>query len=408
MNRPAFYTLLSLPATAMGFALCVQISALSWILSTKYNLKIDEVGWVWMSGPLAGIFGQLLAGLLSDRIWFLGGRRRPLIIFGGIIAAAMIFCLPHLDIISTALGISDIMLVALSVALLLDLAINIGFNPTRALIADLTPPGEARTLGYTIMQSISGLFGVLAYLIGAFAGNMTLIYLGVGLVLIFSLIPPFFLPEPRHLSPAQPDQTTPGTAPQRTNIRQLLPIYLAHAFTWLGVQTMFVYLYAYAQQQLSATTPEELGRIIGIAFAIMNTVGFILPALVLQPLARKYGRVRIHTLSIATMAIAYFLILTVSGNLIGIYSIMALIGIGWAAVVSLPFAIMTEHVAPPQMGLYMGIFNLSVVFPQLIVSAFFGSWFRDSPDLSIIFIICGTSLAISALLWALLVREPKS
>ena len=51
----SFYALLSLPSTALGFALSVQISALSWLLSTKYNLAIDEVGLVWAAGPIAGI-----------------------------------------------------------------------------------------------------------------------------------------------------------------------------------------------------------------------------------------------------------------------------------------------------------------------------------------------------------------
>ncbi len=66
----AFYLILGMPATAMGFALCVQISALSWILSTKYDLKIEEIGIVWASGPLAGLIMQLLVGLLSDNTWF--------------------------------------------------------------------------------------------------------------------------------------------------------------------------------------------------------------------------------------------------------------------------------------------------------------------------------------------------
>ena len=65
-----FYALLSLPATGMGFALSVQISALSWILTTQYGLKIDEVGFVWLSGPLAGIIGQLAVGSVSDNTWF--------------------------------------------------------------------------------------------------------------------------------------------------------------------------------------------------------------------------------------------------------------------------------------------------------------------------------------------------
>ena len=78
-----FLVLLTLPATAMGFALSVQISVLSWILSTRYGLDIHDIGLVWAAGPLAGIIGQLLVGVVSDRVWFWGGRRRPFIIVGG-------------------------------------------------------------------------------------------------------------------------------------------------------------------------------------------------------------------------------------------------------------------------------------------------------------------------------------
>jgi len=64
----SFLALLSLPSTAMGFALSVQISALSWILSTKYNLDFHEVGLVWAAGPIAGIIGQVTIGLISDNV----------------------------------------------------------------------------------------------------------------------------------------------------------------------------------------------------------------------------------------------------------------------------------------------------------------------------------------------------
>ena len=85
----SFFAILSLPSTAMGFALSVQISALSWILSTKFNLAIHEVGLVWAAGPIAGIFGQVIVGMISDEVWFWGGRRRPFILIGGTMAALM-------------------------------------------------------------------------------------------------------------------------------------------------------------------------------------------------------------------------------------------------------------------------------------------------------------------------------
>ena len=87
-----------------------------------------------------------------------------------------------------------------------------------------------------------------------------------------------------------------------------------------------------------------------------------------------------------------------------IYVLMAVVGIGWAAVVSLPFAIMSEMVDKTRMGLFMGIFNLSVVVPQLVASYGVGRIVDQMNDKGGVFLICGASLAISALLW-LTVKE---
>ena len=181
----SFFALLTLPATAMGFALSIQISALSWILTTQYDLDIHDVGLVWAAGPLAGIIGQVIIGVISDRVWIWNGRRRPFILIGGLLAALMLLALPNLDIVSAQLGVGGILGIAIAVALTLDLAINISFNPTRAIIADVTEPGDERTKGYTWMRSISGTFGVLAYAVGALFDNYVLIYGGVVIVLLF-------------------------------------------------------------------------------------------------------------------------------------------------------------------------------------------------------------------------------
>ena len=140
-----FYGILALPATAMGFALSIQISALSWILSTKYKLDIHDVGLVWAAGPIAGILGQVIIGIISDKVWLWNGRRRPFILIGGFLAALMLLALPNIDVISSSLGIGGILGVAIIVALTLDLAINVSFNPTRSVIADVTPEGTERT-----------------------------------------------------------------------------------------------------------------------------------------------------------------------------------------------------------------------------------------------------------------------
>jgi MFS family permease len=405
-----FYALISLPATAMGFALSIQISALSWLLTTQYHLDIHAVGIVWAAGPLAGIFGQVIIGLISDTAWFWGGRRRPFILVGGTLAALMLLALPNIGGISRALGIGELIIVATAVALTLDLAINISFNPTRSVIADVTPEGAPRTKGYTWMQTISGFFGVLAYVIGAVAGNYVLILVGVVVVFLFSVVPILFVSEPRRLQGVGEDIM--GGGERATQWGQLWRIFGAHAFSWVGVQTMFVYIIAFLQQKMAlsvnpAVAAEETGRLIAISFAILNTVGFLLPAPVLEPLAKRFGRVRVHSAAVAIMAAAYFGVAAAGASPGALFVLMGFLGIGWASIVSLPFAIMTEKVDRRRTGFFMGLFNLSVVLPQLFVSLVLGRVIQDAADKSIIFLISGATLAVSAAVW-LLVRDSGS
>ena len=414
LNNP-FYVLLSLPSTAMGFALSVQMAALSWIMRNQYDLSIKDVGIVAMAGPLAGLLAQPIVGLISDRVWFWGGRRRPFIIIGAVTAALMLAALPFLDVLSKMSGL-QILWTAAFVTLALDLAINVGFNPTRSIIADLTPEGEARTKGFTWMQTISGMFGVLAYVIGAVFGNYVLIYTGIVLVLLFNIVPALLIKEPRELGAvaAHDAPTEPAEGHGKTNLPRLLHIYLAHAFTWLGVYTMFVFLAIYAEQALfpgqtnfDDAQKHQIGQLVNISFLIMNVVGFLLPVLVLQPLAKKIGLVRTHTICIFIMAVAYAGIVAFGKAPILLYALMALVGVGWASVVSLPFAIMSDSVDKARMGTFMGIFNLSVVLPQFLTGLVVARFIGDAGDKSLTFVICAIALAISAVLWALL-KEDKT
>ena len=472
----SFYAILALPATAMGFALSVQIAALSWILSTQYGFDIHEIGIVWAAGPLAGIIAQPIVGALSDNVWFFGGRRRPFILIGGVLAAIMLLALPNIDLIGHSLGFDGATMgIAIAVAITLDLSINISFNPTRSIIADVTPEGKKRTDGYTWMQTVSGTFGVLAYAIGAIFNNYFLIYFGVFLVLLFSLIPIFFITEPRELKSQNKDEEITKEKSsfseiintlsplsgfllygvyiiisQLTGIKignniveifslvliaifgiktiiesrsndndklEFKKILLAHAFTWWGVQSMFIYIFAYvksnilgfgAEEKLSESANNQIGSIIAISFLILNLVGAILPATILGKMAEKHGRVKTHMISIAIMALGYFAILFVGETSVyALYTLMIVVGIGWASTISLPFAIMSERVNQAKMGLYMGIFNLSVVLPQLVASFKMGEVMKIAEDKNMLFIIAGVTLSISAILWYS-VRESKS
>jgi MFS family permease len=424
-----FFALLALPSTAMGFALSIQISALSWILTTQYDLDIHDVGLVWAAGPLAGIIGQVLIGVISDRVWFWNGRRRPFILIGGVLAALMLLALPNLDVISASMGVGGILGVAIAVALTLDLAINVSFNPTRSIIADVTSEGDERTKGFTWMQTISGTFGVLAYAVGAVFNNYILIYAGAIIVLLFSILPPLFITEPRELETddtdtnredggredsflsmlvairplwaflvydiyamgrrmagMEPDnyyaeiacgvvtvllvaqallEKDRGTASGLASFRKVIA---AHSFSWVGIQTTFVFLIAFLQQEMPHLPDIELGRVGSTSFLVLNAVGALLPAFVLMPVAHRIGRIKTHVICLAFMTAGYLGLYWQGSSPLSLYTLMAIVGIGWAAIVSLPFAIVSQKVSQARMGLYMGLFNLSVVLPQLVVS----------------------------------------
>jgi len=492
-----FYAILSLPATAMGFGLVVQIAALSWLLSTKYGLNLQEIGLVWATGPLAGILGQVIIGIVSDNVWVWNGRRRIFIWIGGVIAALGLLALPNIGLIQNVLGLEGVLGIAIIVSLSIDLAINVSFNPTRSLIADVTPEGRPRTKGFTWMQTVSGSFGVLGYFIGAVFNNYVLIYFGVFLVFVFSILPPFFIKEPRFLGVADGDEIKTERPPKNKVslweiMRTILPLWgfllyalyiiltkitpmpiipgyklemvaaaltvvliiytlskkergisrerdgiigfrkvlAAHSFTWIGVQAMFIYFFAFVKYRIPdlsgdlfepgyltsfLSSPSDasgfdqvnnlIGSITNWSFLSLNLVAAIIPVLLLEPLAARFGRVKTHATSLLFLTLGYLGLYLAGFSPWLIYAFMGVAGIGWAATISLPFAIMSQKIPQTKMGMYMGLFNLSVVLPQFVASFAVGEYLDKVENQASLFLICAGTVLVSAITWYL-VKEP--
>ena len=179
----------------------------------------------------------------------------------------------------------------------------------------------------------------------------------------------------------------------------------AHSFSWIGIHTTFVYLIIFLQQQFPELGDIDSGRVNSMNFLILNLVGALLPLFVLQPLALKIGRVRTHAAALAIMAAAYFALYLTGQSIMGVYVLIGLVGVGWASIVSLPFAIMSQQVRSTEMGLYMGLFNLSVVLPQLTVSLGVALLISRAADKDIIFLISAITVALSAIAWTRVADE---
>lgn len=481
-----FYALLSLPATAVGFCFSTQVAALSWILSTKYNLHIEDVAMVWLAGPLSGIIAQPIVGLMSDKSWFLGGRRKPFIMMGAIAASIMLLALPQLGVISSSTGIS-ILIVAVVVSSILDISINVSFNPARSIIADVTPAGIQRTKGFSWMQVVSGSFGIGAYFVSLVFGSIFLIYTAVVLVLLFSIIPVLFIEEPRVFEKENVIAEQKNNSSFYKSLMLLFPLFgfiafglfvvvnkallggnldsvqtefmyvclaatfilggvtifkgkrnpshdndfqkimLANAFSWLGIQSMFVMSYFFIKDKmLPAMDPSTAwansfstyftgavqtiettaGNILSLGFLLLNLVGAIMPVLVLEPLSKKIGKVKVYQATIACMTIGYFLLYYAGTIEVLFYTGMIICGIGWSAVISIVYAIMTEKVDASKMGVYMGLFNFSIVLPSMMTPGI-SKLVNDIGDYSILFLVSAICLLISFVYW-LFVGETKS
>jgi maltose/moltooligosaccharide transporter len=477
-----FYATLALPATAVGFALSTQIAALSWILSKKYGLDIHEVAFVWLAGPVAGIFGQVIVGLISDNVWFMGGRRRPFIIIGGIVSSIAFLSLPYIQEISNITGIADITIIASLIALFLDLSVNVTFNPARSIIADLTPEGKQRTKGYVWMQIISGFFGVFAYFLSMVFGNELLLYIAAFLVLIMAVFPILLIEETKDLKHEQKLIAEKYGIWQI--IKEIFPLYgflvfgiysvfnhffeilspvhnilliaaiaysviiggvsifhgmkksgnknefhkimLAHSFTWVAFQSMFIMSGFFIENRIlpnvelsgitanwfaekltgvAQTSDSSIGNILSLGFLILNFVGALFP-LALQAIARRIGRVRTYIFALSFTAIGYFYIAFLGRIEADFYIGMFLAGIGWSAVISIVFAIMSERVNPLKMGLFMGVFNLAVVLPQMMSNGV-AHLIKQTGDYQLLYILCGAFITTSVIFW-MFVREPES
>lgn len=478
-----FFAVLALPATAVGFSLSTQIAVLSWILSTRYDLHIEDVALVWLAGPISGIIAQPIVGAISDKSWFWGGRRKPFIALGGILGGLMMLGLLQLDALAAIFGLNSVFAVAVAVSLLLDMSINVTFNPARALIADLTPVGTERTKGYSWMQVISGSFSIGAYFISVAFGNVALIYVAAGLVFVFSVLPLLFIEEPRYL-----EHPEANPAHEKTDfwsaLKLLLPLYgfiiyglfvvvnklilanaldgfqtplmfgcllltlflgisvvikgqrqysdetefqkilLAHSFTWLGVQSMFVMTFFYISEKIIPGAAAEnvlanafstfftgipqsqensAGNVLSLGFLLLNVLGALLPVLVLEPLSQKIGAIKTYRTALAFLVLGYGFLYLFGAREVNFYVGMLLCGVGWSAVISIVFAILTEKIDSSKMGLYMGLFNSCVVLPAMMTVGV-STLVRQSGDYSMLFLIAAASLFTSLVFW-LFVKE---
>lgn len=426
-----------------GFAL--QGGSMSRIFQTLGAEK-DALPLLWIAAPLTGLIVQPIIGYLSDRTWHpILGRRRPYFVIGAVLASIALLAMPHSPTLWMAVGLLWV----------LDASINISMEPFRALVADKLPE-EQRSYGFVVQTLIIGIgtwvasnlpwfvswLGVsneagpgvvppsvqIAFAIGAF------VFLASILVTVFTTTeePPEdmqrFLQERREgnffINITRDILQMPA---------QMLKIGIVQFFSWLSFFTMWsMATPALTSHVFKAPAPDPSAFDMSVpaqaqAFTEANAafqdaadlvgayMGYyglssMAVALLLAFYASRFvlNRRLVHFVSLL-LGGAGFLSMAVVSQPVWLIGSFALVGVAWASILSMPYALLSSVVEAKKMGVYMGIFNMFIVIPQIVAATLLGlvlrSFFGGEPIYALI--IAGGSLVVGALC-LVFVREPRT
>ena len=158
---------------------------------------------------------------------------------------------------------------------------------------------------------------------------------------------------------------------------------LTQFFTWSALFIMWIYTtpvvaqYAFGSADPASATYNAGGNWVGILFATYNAVAAIVAAFVLQPVARRLGQVKTHALALAIGAAGYASFLVIRDPWWLLLSEVA-IGVAWASILAMPYAILASSLPQRKLGIYMGLFNVFIVVPQLLVATVMGTIVRHA------------------------------
>lgn len=374
--------------------------------------------YLWLAGPITGLIVQPIVGSMSDRTWNRFGRRRPFFLVGAILASIALFFMPNSGAIWMAAGLLWI----------LDASINITMEPFRAFVADKLPE-EQRTLGF-VMQSFFigvgqtlanalpiiltavGVTGVLASGIPVTTDYAFKIGAVVFLVAVIWTVattkeyPPEDMAEFEKMK-RESRGVLGGFREIFSSIREMpqtmKQLAVVQFFTWFALPCMWQFFgLAVARQAFGATDASAPGfkegtEWGGLCFAVYNIVCFAI-AFLLPWLAKTTSRKTVHAIALFCGGLGLLSVYFIQ-NKYGFWLSMTGVGVAWASILSMPYVMLSTAVPPMRMGIYMGVFNLFIVIPQVVMSFIMPPLIKNviGDDPVRIVMIGGASLLIAAL-----------
>jgi len=402
-----------------GFAL--QNGNMSRIFETM-GAKQDELAFLWLAAPTTGLVIQPIIGYLSDRTWSpRWGRRRPFFLVGAICASLALLVMPHVSALWMAAGMLWIM----------DSSINISMEPFRALVGDMLPSNQ-RTTGFGAQTFFIGIGAVVGSLLpyiftkwlhfdnvapaGQISPSLKYAFYTGGIIyflaVLWTVIRTHEYP-PENLAEFEAEkqrtagfwhgvrESFAGISSMPRTMRQLAVVQF---FSWLALFSLWIYAtpaitsHIYHTSDTTSKLYNEGADWVNVCFSVYNGVS-ALAALALPIIARATSRRVTHLLCLTAGGLGLISIYFVQSPQLLLVSMIG-VGVAWASILSIPYAMLAGALPANKMGYYMGVFNFFIVLPQMVAGVTLGfltkNVFHNEPVLTLVF--GGCAMILSGLL----------
>ena len=380
----------------MGFAL--QNANASRILQT-FGADVEHLSWFWLVTPITGMIVQPIVGHYSDNTWTRLGRRRPYFLAGAVLASLGLILMPNADVFAAFI---PALWVGAGMLMIMDASFNIAMEPFRALVADKLPSSQ-RTLGFSVQTVLIGIGAVvgswLPYILaegfgwGKTAGegeiplNLIISFVVGAAILLGSIlwtVVPTTEYSPEELeefdSEELENEVVEEEKPSLIHIfkdfasmpETMKQLGLVQFFSWFALFSMWVFttpaiaehVFGVAKGDTSSPLFQEAGNWVGVIFGVYNAVSAVF-AFFLPKIAASMGRKKTHAISLILGGLGLISIYFIQDKYWLLLSMVG-IGIAWASILAMPYAILAGSIPAKKMGVYMGIFNFFITFPQIV------------------------------------------
>lgn len=401
----------------MGFAL--QIGNTSRIFQTL-SANVDDLPIYWLAGPVTGLLIQPIIGYMSDRTWHpRWGRRRPYFMMGALMATLALLIMPNSPILWISVGMLWIM----------DASFNVAMEPFRAFVGDVLP-SEQRTKGFAMQSFFIGTGAVIASLLPWIFTNVFNLsntaepgvipdsvkwsfYVGA---FAFLAAVSWTVFKSKEYPPTDMDAFLKEKAASKgilnvfTEIfggvfkmpKTMIQLAVVQFFSWLALFAMWIYTtpavteFLYLSTDTTSSAYNEGADWVNVCFAMYNGVAAIF-AFGLPILANATSRKVTHMIGLSCGALGLISMFFITDPM---YLLVSMIGVGiaWASILSMPYAILVGALPSNKMGYFVGVFNLFIVIPQIVAALILGfvleNFFGGLSNYA--FIVGGISLLIAA------------